>query len=196
MRGLKEFTVLVCLVFLLAGCVVTKRGMLSEHVFYSNRSPNIQLEVDPSFKHKRGKVNEYDYQFIDTGNKRWLYVEHYITAANKTQVDYYNHPSGWIFYGIPEDSIINKGEVEILGKAWYYANTLRRAKKGCYFAKYLRRFTVDHNVFTIKYREWYPQNDCGMWQDMLTLSDNQQEFLRKFDQSFSQAATIKAYTEY
>ena len=177
-----------------SGCIA-RRGMLTDKIYYSNSSPNLQIEVNPSFKYEKGGRNEFDHKFTDLKNGRWFFLDYYIGSANDTQVDYYNHPSQWIYEGIPEDSIINKGDTELLGKKWYFANTLSRKSNGIAFSKYLRRFTDRHNVFTIKYVKWYPKKECGMWNYSLALDVEKSMFLAKFDESLKKAVTITPYIE-
>lgn len=192
MKNNINFVIVIFLVPLLLGCTA-KRGMLSDSIYYSSDNPNLQIEVKSAFQYKKGEKGKLDHQFFFPNGGQWLYIHRYtFESANMTQVDYYDHPSHWIYYGIPTDTILTKGETEILGKTWYFANNLNYNDIGCYVIKNLRRFTSDNNVFSIRYIHRY--YTCDKLESPLVLDSGTEKLLKEFEKSFRKAVTITSYS--
>ena len=91
--------------YTLTGCVANKRGMVNEHLYTSNGYPDLQIEVDSTFQYTKGGPNQFDHSFIGPYKRRILYFEHKSMSILANKVDYYEHPSHWIYFGIPSSTV-------------------------------------------------------------------------------------------
>jgi hypothetical protein len=191
----QEILVGLIIVFLsLTGCAATKRGMLKEDIYYSTDSPHIQIKVDSSFSYVEGGSGEAKHQFRSDDNSKGISIHHIKHDPNQTQVDYYNHPSQWIFGNIPADQQIETGTLNILNKQWYYCNSVELVQNGCLLMRDIRRFTDDHDIFLLRYAEGLPLDyDCESWKKIQHLSPEQKKLLKRLDSNFSKFIGISDY---
>ncbi len=179
---------------LLSGCGANKRGMVGEHYYYSESSPALQIEVDPTFQYTKGQSDQVDHIFKGPYNRRYLLIDYEPNNVIDHRVDYYNHPHHWIYSGIPESSIIKKGEITVLDKTWFFADTFEEREDGCSLAIHLRRFTDDQNLFLIKYLLWHPPEDCLKYRKEAILPIIEKEkVIKDIELSFEEVVTISPY---
>lgn len=196
MKNVKIFAGLFIILMFLAGCVATKRGLLKENIYYSTDSPNIEITVDPSFSYVEGQSGEAKHQFRSDDNSKGISIHHIKHDPNLTQVDYYDHPSQWIFGNIPADQQIETGTLNILNKQWYYCNSVEFVPNGCLFIRDLRRFTDEHDIFLLRYVEGLPVDyDCESWIKTQHLSTEQKELVERLEKNFSNFIDISDYSE-
>lgn len=195
MKKIRALLVLSILALLFSGCAPIERGMLTKNTYYSTASPNIQLTIDSSFKYSQRGSGQLKHQFTETSGRGIYYIHHIGHNPNETQVDYYNHPTHWIFWDTPIDEQIETGELSILDKKWYYCNSLKKSGDDCALIRDVRRFTRDHDIFLIRYVEEIPSYDCKNWQNINHLTDKQKERVNIFERNFSKFIEIKNYDE-
>ncbi len=173
----------------------SKRGMLDNNTYYSTSSPNIQIVVDPSFQYSAGAAKQVRHKFFNQAGNRAIFIDFNKHATNESQIDYYEHPSHWIFSDIANSKTIETGTLLLLNKEWYYNNNVNFSEKGCALLRDLRRFTNDHDVFFIRYVEALPPQDCEKWQAVKRLTDEQKDFVNNFVDDFSKLTEISKYNE-
>ena len=178
---------------LLSGCTASKRGMVGKHYYYSERFPALQIEVDPTFKYTKGKSGQADHIFEGPYNRRYLFIHYQRFHYSDHHFDYWEHPHHWIYANIPDSSIIKKGEVAILDKTWFFADTFEKREDGCLLGRNLRRFTDDHNYFSIGYVLWHPPEDCLKYQESIIPTIQKEKVHKDIDLSFLEVVTISAY---
>jgi len=149
--------------------------------------------VDSRFKYFSGDTNQFDHGFEGTGPyyRQFLILDYHPLHVIDNKVDYYNHPYHWIYSGLPQLTIIDKGEIKLLEKTWYFANTFEKNDSGCTLNKHLRRFTSDNNLFLIMYSKWLPELKCAIWEESLKLNDDRKKSLDAFNQSFQEVVKMR-----
>ena len=115
------------------------------------------------------------HQFINRKDGKFIYIHHHRHMVDESQVDYYNNPSNWIFYNIPMSSKIESGSLTILGKRWYYCNRIQHFPGNCAVFRDIARFTVDHDVFIVRYAKALPSYDCSDWKNEKMLTAQQRD---------------------
>jgi hypothetical protein len=152
--------------FLLTGCAtsITKRGMLDDNTYYSTYNPNIQIKVSPDFSYHAGKSGQFQHQFKNNIERKYIYIHHFKESPNPGPIDYYYNPSSWIFSDVPQSEKIESGTVNILNKKWYYCHYFRQSSTGsCALLKDIAIFTRDHDILKIRYIKELPRHDCDDW---------------------------------
>ena len=69
----KQISVIfIALFFLLTSCTatITKRGMLTDNIYYSTHDPNIQIEISPDFSYHKGKTGKIKHQFKNYADRK------------------------------------------------------------------------------------------------------------------------------
>ena len=189
-----SFILVALLVVFCSGCVSTKRGMLSENVYYSEKYPDVKVAVDPDFSYSKGSSEQYDHMFEGPYGKRFFAIHHETFAVLDNKLDYWEHPHHWIFSGIPRDNIVNKGEVELLSQTWYTASTFEKKDKGCLLGKHLRRFTDEQSFFAMVYLIWRPDSYC---EDMENASNDNSEgqlVFNEVENDFKETVHVTQYS--
>ncbi len=163
----KQITIIFSVICLfLTGCAasVTKRGMLVDNTYYSTSSPNIQIKVSPDFSYHAGKTGQFQHQFQNNTEGKYIYIHHFRKEPNTTQVDYYLNPSNWIFWDVQPSQKIELGTVTILNKKWHFCHYFKQLYTGtCGLCKDVAIFTRDHDVFKIRYVKLLFRSDCDAW---------------------------------
>lgn len=159
--------------------------MLKENIYYSTDNPNIQIKVDSSFRYVEGRSGELKRQFRNADGSKGIFIHHIKHTPNESQVNYYNHPSQWIFKNISTHRQIDTGTSNISNKQWYYCNSAEIVPNGCLLLRDISRFTDDHDIFFVRYIEGLPTtHGCKSWESINKLSSEQKKIVERLEKNF------------
>lgn len=146
-------TILVIIVLLLSSaCIVNKRGMIGEHVYYSTMSPDIIMEVAPDYKYTKGGVASMDHQYKNNMKGTCIYMDHEPPMANENNVDYYFPAEKWILDKFKGEKLLRKGKYKKFGQVWHYKDVLI-PNDGSFdiLLRDIGFFTELHDTFKLRY---------------------------------------------
>lgn len=195
-RGLS--LIIICFATLLAisGCSLTKRGMLENNTYFSNKNPSVQITLGENYEYHKGGRGQYQHQFSDQENHRMAFVHVFLHDANQTQVDYYNNPEGWIYRTPPNSVELNRFVTEMIGEKWYVQDAVYHpSTAACVLIRDLSVFTDTHDVFKLRYSWEIPPYKCDNWKTVASLSSSEGEYFNKFVAAFSHDITIKEFQD-
>jgi len=175
----------------LSGCLVTKRGVKEDNIYFSNQHPNVQIKIGENFEYHQGQQGEFQHQFVDLKNHRTAFIHVLLHPANQTQVDYYDNPEHWI-YAIPPGSVeLDRFVTEIVGEKWFGQDFVYHYDAfDCVLMRDLAVFTDSHDILKLRYSWKIPSGKCDQWKTITTLPDTQQAFLTEFREGFAEDISI------
>ena len=190
---MKNLIVLMLFCILAVGCVSSNtRGVIDNQIFYSSNQPNIKITVSDDYNFQ--EVKNHCYVF-DNYSGEAVYISFFENSTIENTVDYYYHPSKWMFDYVKLSEKIDTGTLNILGKQWYYCNSIIKQSNGkCCFARNLGHFTSDHNVLTVRYFKRLSKHDCFKWENHDILTKEQIEIMTDVIKTFEEDVAFSNYT--
>lgn len=183
------------LLLALCSCATIERGMIDKQSYYSTASPNIRIDIAESFTIVEEKSTSRRFEFLNKEDRRYVLINFMPGLVNESIVDYYEHPSKWIFFEIPNCEEIEKGEIEILGKEWFYRDFVyHQSTASCSLIRDLGRFTERHDVLKVLYAQELPPYQCKRWKGFHNLGGDQQKALVQFLDNMALDVKMSNYT--
>jgi len=169
------------LLLVLCSCSSIDRGMIDNRSYYSSASPNIRIDIAEAFTINKEKSTSRRFEFLNKEERRFVLINFTAGLLNENMVDYYDHPSKWIFFQIPNCEEIEKGEIEILGKEWYFRDFVyHQSTASCSLMRDIGIFTEGHDVLKVLYAQELPPYQCKRWKGFYKLNGDQQKALDRF----------------
>ena len=185
----------IALLLIMAGCALSKRGMLSDNTYFSNRSPNILIKVNPKYTYQEGKQAYSRHSFFNEKERRIVSLEHHKFTVIDNRIDYWEETSTWIFSNISDSTKIDTGSFRLLQKKWFFCNYFKSNEKWCAIVRTIRRFTSYQDLFSINYIAILPPVECERWENRKHLTDKQKRFLTDLVEDFNNDTEITPYFE-
>ncbi len=183
----------VCVWIGLTACL-NKRGALDDRTFFSTHYPNIKIEMSEDFTYQKGDPGSYKHQFFNEEAHRYIFIHYQLHVANEGTVDYYENPERWIYSEWPDTTEIEKGRMEILGKNWYFRDSVcHTSTASCAMIRDLGLFTYRHDVLKMLYVRELPPYTCGQWKSASGLTEAQTQYRKEFLDDFDADVTITNY---
>lgn len=190
------FFLLLAGMFLCSSCSLPKRGVVDDNRYISNQSPKIEISVGTDFSYIKGEAGEYRHQFHNRADHKFVFLHHIAPPSNQSTIDYFYHPEKWIYNTSEDHVILNRHSQKMVGETWYVQDYVSHPSTAqCYLARQFSTFTLMYDVFHIFYGWEIPPYKCADWSDASNLSEEQENYLEEFRQSFSSDVSIKAFTE-
>lgn len=170
------------LVMGLVGCTSVNHGIIDERTFYCTDNPNIRIDVADGFEMNQDSERSNLYTFINLEEHRLIQID-YVKRSfqSKQNIEHYYNPMTWIFYKIPDCKELDKGEMRILGKKWFYRDLVHhQSTASCALVRDLGYFTADHDVLKIIYAQDLPPYDCASWKNIENLNSKQHDRVKRF----------------
>ena len=181
--------------FLICGCTTVERGILNSQTYYSSQFPNIRIDVGDGFVLRQDADDSDRYEFVNPRLHRGVLIVFEDPVVNENQVDYYHNPINWIFFKIPDSQEISKGEMNILGKKWYFRDLVHhKSSASCFLIRDTGYFTAKNDILKILYSQELPPHQCHSWKQLGSLDENQKERLDLFLSDMDQDIRISNYT--
>ncbi|MDC3237487.1 hypothetical protein OAT93_02000 [bacterium] len=194
--SLKQLLVVAFSTLMFFGChmaTTDKQGMLNENTYFSSKKPNIQIVVDDLYQYSE-EADSYDHKFINVEKHRVSYILHSPSNHDQRKIEYYYSPDSWLFNDYPTSIRLHKGELEIIGKTWYYQDcVLKPTTANCVMIRDIGMFTPTDGLFKILYIFELPPYTCNQWNKSESFTDEQEEAYKNFLEGFASDIKITNY---
>lgn len=187
--------ILIILCLLLTGCISSSvvRGVNQEEkVFYSSSSPNIQIEFPTYAEYQRMGVGQMTHRFSLGDSSVFVHFEP--RPANETQVDYYYNPEKWMFSNVKPSEKLTQGTLDVLGKKWYYCNSLSKNGGRVYFIHNRGYFDPSHNTLYLRFVRPLTDEDSRVLLDYEHITNNQYRLMQEIVRAFDYCVKITSFT--
>ena len=176
-------------------CALTERGMMNHHTYYSTDNPNLRIDVSENFSLDETSKGANRYEFKNKEDRRFVLIKFIPGLTNETNVDYYNHPLKWIFFNIPNCVEIDQGQIDILGKTWYFRDSVYHpSTASCSLIRDIGFFTDRHDTFKVLYFQELPPYQCRIWKEVYRLNGDQQNTYNRFLHNMALDVKMSGYT--
>lgn len=156
------------------GCTASRVRLVDEHTFLSMHEPKLQIEVDSGYTLKKDSQTRYSYEFLNEEEHRYILIQYRPKPIHTNNIDYFEHPSKWIFYNIPNCDEIETGEIEVYSQKWYYRNFIHHVSSAqCAMVREMGCFTPSHAVLKVFYLQDLPPYKCPSWEGVSRLGAEQ-----------------------
>lgn len=183
------------LLLALCSCATTQRGMIDSQSYYSTANPNIRIDIAESFAVNENTKSSQRIEFLNKEERRFVLINFQRGLTNENFVDYYDHPSKWIFFEIPNCEEINTGEMQVLGKIWYFRDfVFHQSTASCSLMRDMGIFTDGHDVLKVLYAQELPPYQCKRWKNLYRLAGDQQKALNRFLDNMALDVKMSNYT--
>ncbi len=185
----------VCVLGLTCSCANTAIKMVDDRTFVSVSDPSLQIELAPDYVHKDDTGRRYRFEFTNEEEGRYILIQYFQRPNNERSVDYYYNPTTWIFYEIPDCEDIDKGEVELFDRTWYFRDFIHHeSSASCSMIRDMGHFTRRHAVLKVLYLQNLPPHKCRSWKGMGQLNPEQQAFRERFLTNHQNDVRMSVYT--
>jgi hypothetical protein len=185
---------IVMVVVIAGGCANTNVKMVDDWTFLSTDDPNLKIQVAPDYVRKQEDQRRYRYEFVNEEERRYVLIQYYHKPVHTRNIDYYYNPATWIFYDLPNCEEIEKGELEMLDRKWYYRDYIHHGSTAsCSMIRDMGHFTPKKAVVKVLYWQDLPPHKCQSWKGISHLSATQREKRGLFLNNHQEDIKISVY---
>ncbi len=185
---------LFAVMLLACGCANTNVKMVDDQTFLSTDAPRLQIAVAPDYEFRKDTDHRYRFEFFNQEEGRYVLIQYRQRPIHTRNIDYFNNPSTWIFYDLPDCEDIDKGDLILFDQKWYYRDYVyHQSSSSCALIRDMGHFARNYAVLKVLYWQDLPPYKCNAWKNLNHLSADQQKKLDLFLKTHQEDIKMSVY---